>query len=99
VSPETRLSSISVFLKKTLAKLFRRSRSFDKFIGCFQIPPWREFARASTVTPEPIKALACLCLFPPLAEKPKPPALRVVGDSAAVWRGKGCFISHAHFGF
>jgi hypothetical protein len=30
---------------------------------------------------EPIKALPCLCFFPPLAEKSKPPALRVVGDS------------------
>ncbi|MEE9497088.1 MAG: hypothetical protein V3V39_11230 [Desulfobacterales bacterium] len=34
-----------------------------------------------TVTPAPIKALACLCFFPPMAEKSKPPALRVVGDS------------------
>jgi hypothetical protein len=32
------------------------------------------------VTPAPIKALPCLCLFPPMAEKSKPPALRVVGD-------------------
>jgi hypothetical protein len=33
------------------------------------------------VTPAPIKALPCLCFFPPMAEKSKPPALRVVGDS------------------
>jgi hypothetical protein len=33
------------------------------------------------VTPAPIKALSYLCLFPPIAEKSKPPALRVVGDS------------------
>ncbi len=33
------------------------------------------------VTPAPIKALPCLCFFPPLAEKNKPPALRVVGDA------------------
>jgi hypothetical protein len=33
------------------------------------------------VTLAPIKALACLYFFPPLAEKSKPPALRVVGDS------------------
>jgi len=32
------------------------------------------------VTPAPIKALPCLCIFPPMAEKSKPPALRVVGD-------------------
>jgi hypothetical protein len=31
------------------------------------------------VTPAPIKALQCLCFFPPMAEKPKPPAPRVVG--------------------
>jgi hypothetical protein len=34
-----------------------------------------------SVTPAPIKALPCLCIFPPMAEKPKPPALRVVGDT------------------
>jgi hypothetical protein len=28
-----------------------------------------------------IEALPCLCFFPPMAEKSKPPALRVVGDS------------------
>ena len=33
------------------------------------------------ITPAPIKALACLCFFPPIAEKSKPPALQVVGDS------------------
>ncbi len=33
------------------------------------------------VTPAPIKALPCLCFFPPMAEKFKPPALRVVVDS------------------
>jgi len=33
------------------------------------------------VTPAPIKALPCLCFFQPIAEKSKPPALRVVGDS------------------
>jgi hypothetical protein len=33
------------------------------------------------VTPVPIKALADLCFFPPVAEKSKPPALRVAGDS------------------
>jgi len=33
------------------------------------------------VTRAPIKALACLCVFPPMAEKSKPPALRMVGDS------------------
>jgi len=33
------------------------------------------------VTPAPIKALPCLCFFPPMAEKSKPSALRVVGDS------------------
>jgi hypothetical protein len=32
------------------------------------------------VAPAPIKALPCLCFFPPMAEKSKPPALRVVGD-------------------
>jgi hypothetical protein len=34
-----------------------------------------------TVLLAPIKALPCLCIFPPMARKPKPPALRVVGDS------------------
>jgi hypothetical protein len=38
-------------------------------------------SHASTVTPAPIKALPCLCFFPPMAEKSKPPALRVVRDS------------------
>ncbi len=33
------------------------------------------------VTPAPIKALPCLCFFPLMAEKSKPPAPRVVGDS------------------
>jgi len=33
------------------------------------------------VTPAPIKALPCLCIFPPMAEKSEPPALGVVGDS------------------
>jgi hypothetical protein len=32
-------------------------------------------------SPAPIKALACLCISPHRAEKSKPPALRVVGDS------------------
>jgi len=31
------------------------------------------------VTPAPIKALPCLCISPPMAEKSTPPALRVVG--------------------
>jgi hypothetical protein len=31
------------------------------------------------VTPAPVKALPCLWIFPPMAEKSKPPALRVVG--------------------
>jgi hypothetical protein len=34
-----------------------------------------------TVLLAPIKALPCLCFFPPMAEKSKPHALRVVGDS------------------
>jgi hypothetical protein len=34
-----------------------------------------------TVKLAPIKALPCLCFFPPMAEKSKPAALRVVGDS------------------
>jgi hypothetical protein len=33
------------------------------------------------VTSAPIKALPCLCFFPPIAEKSKPPALRVIGDT------------------
>jgi len=33
------------------------------------------------VTAAPIKALACLCFFPPMAEKSKPPALRAAGGS------------------
>jgi len=32
------------------------------------------------VTPAPFEALPCLCVFPPAAEKSKPPAQRVVGD-------------------
>jgi hypothetical protein len=32
------------------------------------------------VTPAPVKALSCLWFFPPIAEKSKPPAMRVVGD-------------------
>jgi hypothetical protein len=38
-------------------------------------------SHASTVTPAPLKALPCLYFFPPMAEKSKPPALRVVADS------------------
>jgi hypothetical protein len=32
------------------------------------------------VTPAPIKALPCLWIFPPMAEKSKPPAPRVAGS-------------------
>jgi hypothetical protein len=39
------------------------------------------------VSPAPIKALACLCLFPPMAEKSKPPALRVAGDPKSIPQG------------
>jgi hypothetical protein len=35
----------------------------------------------STVLLAPIKALPCLCILPPMAEKSKPPALRMVSDS------------------
>jgi len=34
-----------------------------------------------TLLPAPIKALPCLWIFLPMAEKSKPPALRVVADS------------------
>jgi hypothetical protein len=47
-------------------------------IGCFQTGC---IAPGSTVLLAPIKALPCLCIFPPLAEKFKPPTPRVVGDS------------------
>jgi len=33
------------------------------------------------VTPAPIKALACLCFFLPMAERSTPSVARVVGDS------------------
>jgi len=39
------------------------------------------FTNNHPVTPAPIKALPCLCFFPPMAEKSKPSAPRVVGDS------------------
>jgi hypothetical protein len=47
-----------------------------------------------TVLLAPIKALPCLCIFPPMAEKSKPPAPRLVGDSGAhlknnVWHNGG----------
>jgi len=32
------------------------------------------------VTPTSVKALPCLWIFPPMAAKSKPPALRVVGE-------------------
>jgi hypothetical protein len=51
------------------------------FIGCFQTGC---FAPGSTVLLAPIKALPCLCIFPPMAEKYKPPDLRVVGDSGGL---------------
>jgi hypothetical protein len=38
-----------------------------------------------TVLLAPVKALPCLCFLPPMAEKSKPPALRVVGDSFYKW--------------
>jgi hypothetical protein len=53
-------------------------------------------------TPAPIKALPCLCIFPPMAEKSKPPALRVVGDPDHYYekRYKSCghsiFKVHVH---
>ena len=46
--------------------------------GCFQTGC---FAPGYTVLLAPIKALSCFCFFPPMAEKSKPPALRLVGDS------------------
>jgi hypothetical protein len=39
------------------------------------------FAPGYTVLLAPIKALPCLWIFPPMAEKSKPPALRLVGRS------------------
>jgi hypothetical protein len=67
-----------VVVKKT----FRYSDVFfynplcrNSVIGCFKP------GALHPVTPAPIKALPCLCFFPPMAEKSKPPALRVVGDS------------------
>ena len=39
------------------------------------------FASGYTVLLAPIKAPRCLCIFPPMAEKSKPPAPREVGDS------------------
>jgi hypothetical protein len=47
-------------------------------LGVFKPGAWHP-------VPAPIKALSCLCFFPPMAEKPKPPALRVVGDSEYVY--------------
>jgi len=41
------------------------------------------------VTPAPVKALPCLWIFPPMAEKSKPPALRVVADPEH-YDGKRC---------
>jgi hypothetical protein len=46
------------------------------------------------VTPAPIKALPCLCFSPPLAEKSKPPALRVVGDSEHYYGKRYKSIDH-----
>ncbi len=54
------------------------------------------------VTPAPIKALPCLCIFPPMAEKSKPAALRVVGDPEHYYekryksRGYSIFKVHIH---
>ena len=39
------------------------------------------FASGYTVLLAPIKALRCLCIFLPMAEKSMPPAPRKVGDS------------------
>jgi hypothetical protein len=46
-----------------------------ELIGCFKP------GALHPVPPAPIKALPCLCIFPPMAVKSKPPAPRVVGDS------------------
>jgi hypothetical protein len=46
------------------------------------------------VTPAPIKALPCLCFSPPLAEKSKPPALRVVGYSEHYYGKRYKSIDH-----
>jgi len=49
-------------------------------IGCFQP------GALHPVPPAPIKALPCLCIFPPMAVKSKPPALRVVGGSCCIFK-------------
>jgi hypothetical protein len=48
----------------------------------FSTTPYAAIPSLGVFKPAPIKALPCLCIFPPMAEKSKPPALRVVGDSA-----------------
>jgi hypothetical protein len=54
-----------------------------------------------TVLLAPIKALPCLCFFPPMAEKSKPPAPRMVGDSkngqTQLSPRRPCFFSEASY--
>jgi hypothetical protein len=47
----------------------------------FSTTPYAAIPSLGVFKPAPIKALPCHCFFPPMAEKSKPPALRVVGDS------------------
>jgi hypothetical protein len=51
-------------------------------LGVFKPGALHKLARIHgyTVLLAPVKALLCLWIFPPTAEKSKPPALRVVGD-------------------
>jgi hypothetical protein len=54
-------------------------------LGAFKPGAWHP------VTPAPIKALSCLCLLAPMAEKSKPPALRVVGTPGPAIRARRFF--------
>ena len=69
------LSSIVVVKKRSGIETFFDNRTFAyaalPHLGVFKPGAKHPF------TPTPIKALACLCFFPPLAGKSKPPASRV----------------------
>jgi hypothetical protein len=62
--------------------IFLRAVLFGCFqTGCFAHDYTVARVHGYTALLAPIKALACLCFFPPIAEKPKQPASRVVGDA------------------
>jgi hypothetical protein len=62
------------------------STTVQPFMQNFRIWVFFKPGAEHPVTPTPVKALPCLYIFPPMAAKSKPPALRVVGDPEHYYR-------------